>query len=421
VLLPGQLAAKVAVLNNERKFRQHPAYSDDKRIFGALRYRPDFLNRSGNTFEISGNYEHGSIKSNRPRILPPLDQVSAWWAPVSQGGLNKQVYDPYATRIYTDQNAPATFLPPLGGYRSAPIILDPAANTFGFTTPRRYLARRPDGTIIESDDATGGDGPFPQSNSYGRVGVRRYDEWAAAAGLPFASFGGYQPATLTDPTIFDFYNKLMDGPNKGEWTDWDVVDVSLVQTFLNDQVGYQMAAFKQDLDGGHWAALGWQNRLMIDVNTRNLDGTPEPNVGRAFIEEELRDTNATRTFPIVTRGVRRFSVSTTSAIATTASGRVCWVNTVDGQHQRGEPEDGQPLDQGVEHGYALHGALQLPALVGEWRPNVAFRYYLSDDLRSRSSAQGAECFEPGPTVRDGTGRADAGALLRQHLDRRPGG
>src|SRR5690606_24498564 len=33
VLIDGQLAAKVAILHNERKFRQHPAFSDDKRVF----------------------------------------------------------------------------------------------------------------------------------------------------------------------------------------------------------------------------------------------------------------------------------------------------------------------------------------------------------------------------------------------------
>src|SRR5690606_9344209 len=257
VLIDGQLAAKVAILHNERKFRQHPAFSDDKRVFGALRYRPSFLNRNGMSFEISGNYEHGSIDSNRPRILPPLDQLSAWWDPVAQGGLAQQTFNPHLARQLPDANMPDTFLPPLGGYRGAGLIVDPVANQFGFENPSRYLARRPDGSIIETIDATGGDGPFPQSNAYGRVALRRYDEWAVAAGLPFAGFGGYLPATMTDPSVFDFYNKLIDGPNKGEWTDWDVFDVSLTQTFLNEKIGYQLSGFKQDLDGGQWAALGW--------------------------------------------------------------------------------------------------------------------------------------------------------------------
>ena len=389
VLIDGQLAARVAVLHNEKKFRQDPAFADDKRLFGALTYRPAALNRNGMTFEISGNYEHGSIDSNRPRILPPLDQLSAWWDPVSSGGLNKQVFNPLLTRQLTDQNS-EQFLPSLGGYRSAALVSVPVGNMFGFETPSRYLARRPDGTIIESVDATGGDGPFPQSNAYGRVTMRRYDEWAAAAGLPFAGSGGYLPATMTDPTVFDFYNKLMDGPNKGEWSDWDVFDVSLTQTFLNDNLGYQLSAFKQDMDGGQWAALGWQNRIMMDVNTHNLDGTPNPNVGRAFIEEELRDSNRTYVSDRDAwraQGFAQFDFDERSDSF--------WARLL-GQHRltASYSEEGQKRDDRSIKGWNLDTASMAnftdhPWLEGSGAINTAFRYYLSDDLRGASSSRGA--------------------------------
>ena len=391
VLIEGQLAARVAVLHNEKKFRQHPAFSDDKRLFGALAYRPAALNRNGMTFEISGNYEHGSIDSNRPRILPPLDQVSAWWDPLSAGGLNQQTFNPQLTRQLTDQNSPDTFIPSLGGYRTANLIVNPVENTFGFSNPSRYLARRPDGTIIESIEAVGGDGAFPQSNAYGRVTLRRYDEWAAAAGLPFAGFGGYLPATLTDPTIFDFYNKLMDGPNKGEWTDWDVFDVSLVQTFLNDQLGYQLAAFKQDLDGGQWAALGWQNRVFMDINTHYVDGRPNPNVGRAFIEEELRDTNRTYVSDRDAWRAQGFGQFDFSDRSNSFLARLL------GQHRltASYSEESQQRDDRSIKGWNLDSPSMAhftdqPFIEGSSSGNsAAFRYYLSDDLRGRSSAAGA--------------------------------
>ncbi len=53
--------------------------------------------------------------------------------------------------------------------------------------------------------------------------------------------------------------------------------MGLTQTFFGDRLGYNLTAFKQQLDGGQWAALGWQNRVMMDINTHNLDGTPNPN------------------------------------------------------------------------------------------------------------------------------------------------
>ena len=387
--LDKQLAARIGVLHNEQKFRQEPAFSDDKRFAGALRYRPAALNRNDMTFEISGNYERGTIDSNRPRILAPLDQVTAWWAPLSEGGLDRRTFNPLTSRRETDRNQTAFFIPSLGGYRSAALVVEPTTGALGFTTPSRYLARRPDGTIINSVQATGGDGPFPQSNSYSRLGLRRFDEWAAAAGLPFAGFGGYLPDTITDPTTFDFYNRLMDGDNKAEWTDWDVFDVGLTQTFFGDRLGYNLTAFQQRLDGGQWAALGWQNRVMIDVNTHNLDGTPNANVGRAFIEEELRDTNATR---VSDRDAWRAQVFGQHDFS---RGRSGFFARLLGEHRltgsiseetqkrddrriKGWNLDPQSLSYFTDEAFLEGGGI-----------NTAFRHYLSGDLRGRDSASGA--------------------------------
>jgi outer membrane receptor protein involved in Fe transport len=387
--LDKQLAARVAVLHNEQKFRQHPAFSDDKRLAAALRYRPKMLNRDGMTFEVSGNFEQGSIDSNRPRILPPLDQITAWWAPQSQGGLDRRTFNPLLTRRELDRANTAFYIPSLGGYRSAGLVADPLAGTLGFTSPSRYLARRPDGTVIDSVQATGGDGPFPQHNSYSRIGVRRFDEWAAAAGLPFADFGGYVPATLRDPSVFDFHNKLMDGDNKGEWTDWTVFDVSLTQTFFGDRLGYNLTAFRQQLDGGQWAALGWQNRVMVDINTHHLDGTPNPNVGRAFIEEELRDTNATR---VSDRDAWRAQIFGKHDFSRKNSG---FLAKLLGEHRltAALSEETQQRDDRRIKGWNLDPASLALFTDEPWIEgggiNTAFRHYLSGDLRGLSSATGA--------------------------------
>lgn len=383
-----QFAARIGVLHNEQKFRQEPAFSDDKRFAGALRYRPAMLNRNNMTFEISGNYEKGSIDSNRPRILPPLDQISAWWAPQSEGGLNGQTFNPLTSRRETDRNTPF-FIPSLGGYRSAALVVTPTTGALAFTSPTRYLARRPDGTLIDSVQATGGDGPFPQSNSYSRLGLRRFDEWASAAGLPFAGFGGYLPATVQDPTVFDFYNVHMDGDNKAEWTDWDVFDVGLTQTFFGDRLGYNLTAFKQTLDGGQWAALGWQNRVMIDVNTHNLDGTPNTNVGRAFIEEELRDTNGTR---VSDRDAWRAQLFGQHDFSKKSSG---FLARLLGEHRLtgSLSEESQKRDDRRIKGWNLDPDSMRhftdEAFLEGGGINTAFRHYLSGDLRGNGSAAGA--------------------------------
>lgn len=387
-ILEDQLAARVAILHNERKFRQKPAFSDDKRYFGSLVFRPAALNRPGQSFEISANYEHGSIDSNRPRILPPLDQITAWWLPISEGGLDQRTFNPILTRQLTDRNNP-NYIPSLGGYRTSGFVFNAITGAWGFTSPSKLGARRPDGQIIVSNDDAA-PGPFPQSNSYGRLTVRNFAEWAANAGLPFSDFGGYAPATLTDPSVFDFYNRLMDGPNKGEWTDWDVFDVGVSQSFFQDRIAYNLTAFKQKLDRGQFAALGWQNRIFVDINERNLDGTPNPNVGRAFVEEELRDTNSTG---YSNRDAWRAQLFGRHDFSENNSG---WIHRFLGEHRltASYSEENQKRDERRIKGSSLDPASLALFTPTPWieggNPTInnAFRYYISGDLRGVSSPAG---------------------------------
>lgn len=388
-LVDEQLAVRLAVLVNRQKFRQDPAFNDDTRYFGAIRYAPRGLNRDGSTFVVSGNYEHGKIESNRPRILAPLDQISAWWLPPEQGGLAQATYNPVLSQNLLDTLS-EDYLSPLGGYRTASVVYQPVTGALGFTSPSDFHARRPDGTIIEQADDELAPGPFPQSNRYGRVGQRNLSEWASSEGLPFADFGGYDPATLTDPSIYDFYNRLIDGPNKGEWTDWDVFDVSLSHTFFDERLGYNVAAFRQELDRGQWAAIGWQNRIMVDINTHDMDGNPNPNVGRAFIEEELRDTNNTN---VSDRDAYRAQIF---AAHDFAGDKTNWFTRLLGQHRLlgSWSEENQRTDYRGIKGRNFDPATLAkfthePYLEGgQGSPNMAFRYYLSGDLRGAASPQG---------------------------------
>ena len=49
------------------------------------------------------------------------------------------------------------------------------------------------------------------------AGVSAYADFAQNAKLPFSSSGVYRDKSLTDPSIFDFYNQLLDGDTKKEW------------------------------------------------------------------------------------------------------------------------------------------------------------------------------------------------------------
>src|SRR5450631_2719547 len=73
VIVPGQVAVRLDLLHNDQKYEQQPAYSNDKRISGALRIEPAFLNKNGNRTIFKANFERGQVDSDNPRALPPTD------------------------------------------------------------------------------------------------------------------------------------------------------------------------------------------------------------------------------------------------------------------------------------------------------------------------------------------------------------
>jgi len=287
-----QLALRVSLLDNEQKFQQKPAFAKDRRAYGALKFAPAALNRNGTLFEITGNFEHGVVTSNRPRSVTPEDYITQFWKPTSAGGVAKKTFDVY--RDYLGQNFPDNTPNPLynqyhavlnGGLLGGQV--NQVINADGTVSWVRegvqaFGAIDPTGALITGVQGPNNAGPFPQNVALQRlVGA---NQWSGAAGLPYAGVGGYKNETLTDPSIFDFYHHLIDGPNKREWNNWNVYSASLSNTFFNNLVGYDFTLFRQNLKQGLWTPLGWEGTgITVDINERLIDGSPNPNVGRAYV------------------------------------------------------------------------------------------------------------------------------------------
>ena len=279
-LIDRQLGLRIALVDNSQRFQQKPARNHDRRAFAALKFAPAALNKNRMLFEITGNFEHGEINSNMPRSVPPEDSLTAFWAPVSNGGLNKNTFN-----ITKDRFPSGSLYQPVttGG---AP-ALDQYVNAGGvpaFSIQRMiaYGARRPDGTTITTfNDASGGPSWVNLSDWVRPQSVPGY---ASQGGLPYAGIGAYRNGTITDPSIFDFYHKLIDGPNKGEWNKWNTFTLDLSNTFFDNMIGYNLTMYRQYQNSGSWAALGWEgNTLNIDVNQVYYDGSANPNVGRSYV------------------------------------------------------------------------------------------------------------------------------------------
>ena len=286
------LAIRFAGLINNQKYRQEPAFSDDKRGYLTATFQPQVLPKEwAGRFVVRANYERADIEANRPRILPPEDGITPWF----NNAFNKKVYDPYlwsqagggdATRgIYSAIGD--TVANPLAYQAGVTAIDGGALNNGGIGFFYRNGESRPFFTSRQSPrsypgalDATGGIDnaigvlyatPLRVGglNSYA-VAVNRIDELEGRdPRFPLASRGYYKDQSLTDPTIFDFYNQLIDGDNKREYQEWDASNISLSQTFLNDRLGVEYVYDEQSYSEWREGATWNRPYLSIDIN-KNL-------------------------------------------------------------------------------------------------------------------------------------------------------
>lgn len=317
VLLPNRLAIRVALLDDAVKYRQSPAFNDDKRAYGAVRWEPNFFDRAVAHTSIRVNYEHGEVEANRPRLLPPTDRITPFFA---ADGLNHTVYDPYYA--YATGIIPGTTGTQLGEAKNPWITGSFLGRQFraepqlsydalaGGATAILATSNGPSGQSANTSFAIGPTGAIDQAiGGYpfkgSGYGIATYNQFTIAANqldptaFQGASSGFYKSYSLTDPSIFDFYNHLLDGPNKNEWQGWNAFNLALDQTFWGDRLGLNLVYDNQH----YWEGAesnGTGTAISVDINANavntlpwaygtvakyNGSGTPgtNPNAGRAFV------------------------------------------------------------------------------------------------------------------------------------------
>jgi len=101
--------------------------------------------------------------------------------------------------------------------------------------------------------------------------------------FPLAQRGYYKDLSLTDPTVFDFYEQLIDGNNKREMSDWTNVTFSAAQAFFDNRLGLEVVYNEQDYSDGQ-SGLNWRNPVIsIDANANlqhqlsQYSTVPDPN------------------------------------------------------------------------------------------------------------------------------------------------
>jgi hypothetical protein len=309
-VIDNQLALRIAFLNDREKFRREPAFEDDDRRYFAAKYMPSFLNSSerGIRFEIGGNYEHGAIESNRPRFLTPGDTVKPFFQPFNQGGSGRQIVDyriagagtnavggrTINTGRYVAPGEPGpmlTFngLPLAGGGELDYWLPANARNQSPFNFNGQVAAQNVfNGALQTLSNLT-----RQQVAAQGNAANGTTPDMILWNGL-----GRILNDRFTNPNVFDFYNNMFEGDSKREFRDWDAFDLNVTNTFFHDRLGYNVAYHNEDMHFNRYAFLGDNNNLIrvdplatltdMDVNASGqVLATPNPNVGRAFIQHQL--------------------------------------------------------------------------------------------------------------------------------------
>jgi hypothetical protein len=296
VLIKDVLAVRLDGLFNRERYQQDPAFQNDKRIYGAVRFDPQLFKDPSFHTSIKLKYEHGDIQANRARILPPQDSITPWFRPINldpnnlMGGMGKT---PAVNGYQVGSAAAATFSPWSGGVvgQQQPLWFVDGASA--------QLYRIYGGFVNTGALNAAG---VPQGAGTNLIGQRYADVFTALgsfngyannARLTNYQYGQYRNMSLQDPTVFDFYNQLIDGPNKNEWEKWNAYNIDLSQTAFGDRLGMQLTFDRQKYNRGGQALLGnptlnidilqnFQDYVVGPTNASN-GSVANPNFGRPFV------------------------------------------------------------------------------------------------------------------------------------------
>ena len=297
-VLDGELGLRIMGLNDREYFRQKPAYEHDQRIYATGVYQPKLL--EAGTTRIEMGYESGEIRSNRPRTSPPRDLLSAWYDPnqlnrylndVTTGGNNEPEVAPYLGSTPRWFNGIGTvFADPASGTAEVSVEVD------GVLTPANAMVNR-GGTPFHLSQAV--EGLATAANNNRNHSVHPIDP---DTGEVIHWAGLWKDQEINDRSIFDFYNQLLDGPNKREWEDFDHLNVKVIQTFFDNNLGFEIAYDKQDFIRGSEGIITFDGySLGIDFNQTLADGiTPNENLGRPYFSSNARG----RTVDVAREAVR---------------------------------------------------------------------------------------------------------------------
>jgi hypothetical protein len=277
---------------SDEKYEQKPAFQNDRRLFGALRFDPKLFGPSFHT-SIKAKFEYGDIAADRPRIIPPKDSITPWFRNPDPdptflfGGMGKTpIQNGYVSNGVAIGSNPGAVSPWLTGdgiaNQQQPIwFMDGTTNQL-YNIYGGYVNTGARTNVVGAAPGGSGNSLSGQRYSSEFFGLANFSQYATNAKLTNNQYGQYRDMTLTDKTVFDFYHNLIDGPTKSEFEHWNAYNLDLTETAFDDRIGVELSVDRQKYKNGGQAYLN-NPTLNIDILQAFQDLSANPNYGRPYV------------------------------------------------------------------------------------------------------------------------------------------
>lgn len=296
VVMPKVLGVRVNALNSEQQYQQKHKFEHNKRLDAVIRFTPRIADSIYT--QIQGRVETGRTIANRPETTPPSDYISNWFTRLNKFS-NANTWPGYTFATIPDKE------PYLAAYQAGPggnwwdelgvIYSDPTRNvTGGKGIPDAFRQRG--GTGVNAGSWISPANPTSNTNkalhylnqkaAYANnpIALSIINDYEKATGKVFAGGWGWSDVQITDTSVFDYYNDSLAGPNNHQWNQFHDENLSLVQTFFDNRLGYELSFDRQSFKDGERRLIDDASRLAIDINQTLRDNvTPNPNYGRAVL------------------------------------------------------------------------------------------------------------------------------------------
>ncbi len=282
VIVPGRLAARLALLNDRRNYRQEPSFDKDQRLYAAINLRAldpkrgSFLGRG----TLRANFEKGKIEGVPPDPLTPTFTVANWFNELNP----KWRWNGALAQLQTSAGTPLVGTQAQTGViRGFPlytqwalVYANPTSSeaSVGFTDPALANVQGFQGGIPATLPGSPG-GSLSSSGDGNRLRT------------------GYVRSHLSNPKVFNFYDELITGAFDFREQDFDATDVRYDQLLLGGKAGFELAFNDQTFTRKRDFSIptgGNDEGILVDVNSvlsvRSAAfplGIPNPNFGRPFI------------------------------------------------------------------------------------------------------------------------------------------